>query len=189
MKPQSPPIYKIIEFISQSFSDLGQTPRKLILGGLIFFFFMSASTTLLLGYYVYQPQVDAFFQKATHETSEEPASESTEHRSPELPQVQTQEDTDIIDIAFEDLIVSSDQQTLQVTLTITNLAASPLTITNGDLSLTGENKPPLNPLKVEPALPQGIPPGSSLSLKITFTHPGGTYAELRVFDTTLDLFY
>jgi hypothetical protein len=376
MKPQSSPIVKIIEYISQSFDGLEQTPRRLILGGLIFFFFMSASTTLLLGYYAYQPEVDAFFQKATltpiifsavdstatpqcvpptltlgnltypidllpgstsgllpatnplagtawwvadttHpfvflltpppgstdpssqinlggeivvqwencsrenfiltsfetgaadaislfaqanpgiavviqpfgstpgyvlygqpaqqsnsptlESSQEPTGLPSEDVSPEPTQMFTPEPTQEllpqptqlftpqptqgftpqptqpptqvptqlptqsnpvnIDITFEDLIVSSDQQTLQVVLTITNLAASPLTITNGDLSLTGENKPPLNPQKVEPALPQGIPPGGSLSLKITFTHPGGSYAELRVFDTILDLFY
>jgi hypothetical protein len=376
MKPQSSPIVKIIEYISQSFDGLEQTPRRLILGGLIFFFFMSASTTLLLGYYAYQPEVDAFFQKATltpiifsavdptatpqcvpptltlgnltypidllpgstsgllpatnplagtawwvadtthpfvflltpppgstdpssqinlggaivvqwencsrenfiltsfeigaadatslfaqanpgvavviqpfggtpgyilygqpaqpinpptPESNQEPTPMPSEVLSPQptqllppeptqelLPQptqantsqptqpptqlptqaptqlptsVPTQQNAVNIDISFEDLIVSADQQNLQVVLTITNLGSSPLTMTNGDLSLTGENNSPLAPQSVDPVLPQVIPPGGSLGLTITFPHPGGTYAELRVFDTFLDLFF
>jgi hypothetical protein len=358
----------VIEFISQGFNHLEQTPRRVLLVGLIFFFFMSAFTTLLLGYYAYQPEVDAFFQKATLtpitlraidptatpqcvpptltlgnlaypidllpgvtsgilpvtnpvagtawwvsdtfspyvflltpppgstdpssrinlgaaivvrwencssenfiltsfetgaadatsfltqanpgiavviqplgtglgyvlygqspqplipptlESSREPTAVPSDGISPQptqgltsaptqeflplptqgftpqptqpptqLPtQLPTQPNPVNIDITFEDLIISSDQQTLQVVLTITNLGSSPLTITNGDLSLTGENMPPINPQKVEPALPQVIPPAGSLGLAVTFSHPGGSYAELRVFVTTLDLFY
>jgi hypothetical protein len=376
MNLQSSTKHEIIEFISQGFESLEETPRKVLLGGLIFFFFMSASTTLLLGYYAYQPQVDAFFQKTTatpvtfssvyptvtpqcvrprltlgsltypidllpgtpsgvlpstspvagtawriadihnpyvflltpplgsidpssvldygammliqwadcsreefvftdletgsldakalftqtnpgiavviqsigtamdyvlfgqpakltnsptpvptqainlepnQEQNSEPTQAITTESTQELTQeptkaptqtptqeptkvptqIPTQEPTQaptqespiIIDITFEDLVVSPDQKTLQIWLTITNLSAGSITVTNDDLSLTAENKPPLNPQAVEPALPQVIPPAGNLSLKITFTHPGGSYAELRVFDTTLDLFY
>jgi hypothetical protein len=40
--------------------------RKVLLAGLIAFFLLAASTTLLLAYYVFEPQIEAFF---THPTS------------------------------------------------------------------------------------------------------------------------
>ena len=376
MKLQPPPKVKIIETISKFINGLEETPRKVLLGGLIFFFIMAASTTLLLAYYVYQSQVDAFFQKATltpittitptssttpqcirpsltlgntdypldllsiktpgvlpapsgaagtawwvsetfspfvfiltpplgspdlsstlapgaamlvqwadcgreefvftdlktgapdakdllaqakpgiavviqpigtavgyvlygqrpeplksltpeptleqtqeptqgltpeltleqsqepthgptqeptSEPSQEPTPEPSPNRSPEPTREPTQEPTKenavIIDITFEDMIFSNDRQTLQISLTITNRGSQAITITNDDLSLAAENQSPEAPLQVVPALSQELQPGASLPLVITFANPGGQYAVLRVFDTTLDLFY
>jgi hypothetical protein len=42
---------------------------------------------------------------------------------------------------------------------------------------------------VDPALPQEIPLGGSLSLTITFANPGGNTAVLKVLDITVDLYY
>jgi hypothetical protein len=87
------------------------------------------------------------------------------------------------------MIFSNDRQTLQISLTITNRGSQAITITNDDLSLAAENMPPEAPLRVVPALSQELQPGASMPLVITFGNPGGQYAMLRVFDTTLDLFY
>jgi hypothetical protein len=316
MKAQNSPEPKILERIRQLIDGLEETPRKVLLGGLIFFFIMAASTTLMLGYYAYQPQVEAFFQKATLTPTPTitptptatpqcvspsltlgttiypldvtslnpdgslpasapspgtawwvsntfapfvfilqippgttdlearlaqgdplvvqwadcgrevyvltqiqpgnpdeqallaqaepglaviiPASGETagyviRGQRPELINPPTPEPTSesaiMADITFEGTGLSDDQMTLQTSLTITNRGANPLTMTANDLSLTAEGEPPLSPLSVEPALPQVISPGGSLSLTITFANPGGHTAVLQVLDITVDLYY
>ncbi len=101
----------------------------------------------------------------------------------------TLENAIMVDITFEGTGLSADQQTLQTSLTLTNRGTNPISMTTNDLSLTAEGQAPLSPLSVEPALPQEIPPGGSLSLTITFPNPGGNTAVLRVLDTTVDLYY
>jgi hypothetical protein len=95
----------------------------------------------------------------------------------------------MVDITFEGTGLSADQKTLQTSLTITNRGANPITMTTNDLSLTADGEAPLSPLSVQPALPQEIQPGGSLSLTITFPNPGGNTAVLKVLDTTVDLYY
>jgi hypothetical protein len=65
MKLQTSPKPKIIESISQLLDGLDETPRKILLSGLILFFIIFASTTLLLAYLVFEPQVTAFFEVPT----------------------------------------------------------------------------------------------------------------------------
>jgi hypothetical protein len=93
------------------------------------------------------------------------------------------------DITFGETVISTDQQTLQTSLTITNRDANPIPITNNDFSLTAEGQTPLSPLNVQPGLPQEIPPEGSLSLTITFSNPGGHTAVLQILNITLDLYY
>jgi hypothetical protein len=95
----------------------------------------------------------------------------------------------MVDITFEGTGLSADQKTLQTSLTITNRGSQPITMTMDDLSLTADGEAPLSPLSVQPALPQEIQPGGSLSLTITFPNPGGNTAVLKVLDTTVDLYY
>jgi hypothetical protein len=318
MKAQNSPEPKILERIRQLIDGLEATPRKVLLGGLIFFFIMAASTTLMLGYYAYQPQVEAFFQKATLTptptitptptptatpqcvspsvtlgttiypldvtslkpdgslpatapsagtawwvsntfapfvfilqippgtpdlgaslaqgdplvvqwadcgrevyvlTQIQPGSPDAQGllaqaepglaviipasgetagyviygQRPELINPPTPEPTSesaiMVDITFEGTGLSADQKTLQTSLTITNRGANSLTLTTNDISLTAEGQQPLSPLSVEPALPQVIPLGGSLSLTITFANPGGHTAVLQVLDITVDLYY
>jgi hypothetical protein len=65
MKKQSSPKFKIIDSISLFLDGLDETPRKVVLGGLIFVFLMAASSTLVIAYYVYEPQITAWLQKST----------------------------------------------------------------------------------------------------------------------------
>jgi hypothetical protein len=65
MKSQSPLKPNILEIISQFFDGLDETPRKVVLGGLIFVFLMAASITLVIAYYMYEPQITAWLQKST----------------------------------------------------------------------------------------------------------------------------
>jgi len=83
------------------------------------------------------------------------------------------------DITFGETVVSEDGKTLQTSLTVTNTGSKPITINPTDLSLAAEGKAPLSPLSIAPALPQEIQPGDSLSLTITFPHPGSHTAVLR----------
>jgi hypothetical protein len=101
----------------------------------------------------------------------------------------TLENAIMVDITFEGTGLSADQKTLQTSLTITNRGANPITVSTDDLTLTADGKTPFSPLSVEPALPQEIQPGGSLSLTITFPNPGGNTAVLKVLDTTVDIYY
>jgi hypothetical protein len=112
---------------------------------------------------------------------------------PGLAQPETPEPTDPnavqADILFNGTAISADGKTLQTNLTITNVGSQPISLTANDFSLSVEDGAPLNPLRVEPALPQQIPPGSSLSLALTFPNPGGHMATLKLLDLAVDIYY
>jgi hypothetical protein len=60
MNPPKSTKPSILEQLTQMFDNLGEMPRKVLLGLLLLFFVMSASTTLLLAYLVFQPQITSF---------------------------------------------------------------------------------------------------------------------------------
>jgi hypothetical protein len=65
MKSQYSPKHNILESISRFFDGLDETPRKVVLGGLIFVFLMAASITLVIAYYVYEPKITAWLHKSS----------------------------------------------------------------------------------------------------------------------------
>jgi hypothetical protein len=101
----------------------------------------------------------------------------------------TQENAILVDITFGNTSISADGKTLIAQLAVTNRGSQSITLTNDDLSLTAEGQVPVSPLEVQPALPQGIQPGASLPLMITFANPGGNTAVFKFLDITMDLYY
>ncbi len=95
----------------------------------------------------------------------------------------------LVDITFDMTSPSPDQKTLDIQLTITNRGQQAITLANEDLSLTAQDQLPASPVSTEPALPQVIKPGESLTITISFPNPGGNTAVLRVFNVTADLYY
>ena len=93
------------------------------------------------------------------------------------------------EISFLDTTTAVDGSTITMSIEITNTGAEPIDLTAADISLTPEGATPLAPLSVEPALPQQIQPGASLSLQITFPKPGGSTAVFRILDFSLDQYY
>ena len=102
--------------------------------------------------------------------------------------VVTSENATQLDIQFSDL-TPPDNQSVRIGLNITNQGTQVVTLTNNDISLTTENGPEVFPLTTEPALPQEIQPGGSLSLTVTFPKPQASSAVLRILDVTFDYFF
>jgi hypothetical protein len=78
---------------------------------------------------------------------------------------------------------------VKIPLSITNRGDQPLTLNAEDVSLRAEGGAEVSPTAVEPALPQEIPPGASLTLTLTFPKPPAASAVLRILDTTFDYFF
>jgi hypothetical protein len=93
-----------------------------------------------------------------------------------------------LDIQFSDL-TPPDNQTVNIGLDITNKGAQAVMLTNNDISLTTENGPQVFPSTVEPALPQEIQPGGSMTLAVTFPKPQASSAVLKILDVTLDYYF
>jgi hypothetical protein len=92
MKSQYPPKNNILESINRFFDGLDETPRKVVLGGMIFVFLMAASITLVIAYYMYGPQITAWLQKSTptQYISQSPVQYPTQYATQPPTQVPTQ---------------------------------------------------------------------------------------------------
>jgi hypothetical protein len=99
----------------------------------------------------------------------------------------TSENTTQLNIQFSDL-TPPDDKSVKIGLEITNEGSQTITLTNQDISLTSDNNAEVFPLITEPALPQDIPPGGTLSMAVTFPKPAANSAVLRIINLTFDYY-
>jgi hypothetical protein len=91
------------------------------------------------------------------------------------------------EITLLDTSTSSDDTTIQVSISILNYGSAPITFSGSDVSLTPKDAAPLALLQSDPSLPQELKPGVSKTFTLDFPRPSTATATLKIFTIEFDL--
>jgi hypothetical protein len=82
---------------------------------------------------------------------------------------------------------SADKQTIQVQISILNYGASPITLSERDISLTNENSASIALSSSDPNLPQEIKPGETKTFSLIFPRPDTPTATITIYSVEYDV--
>lgn len=87
----------------------------------------------------------------------------------------------LVEISFLGSTTSSDQTTINVSVSVNNYGKSTIRLAAEDVSLTPEGGFALSPINIEPSTLKGIKPGATETISFTFPRPPTTSATFKIY--------